>query len=331
MDTDLTLGEYLDEWLDRQQTQLQPSTWESYRGVVTRHLLPNLGDVPLVALTRRQVETLYSRLFTGGGLGGKPLAKRSVGYVHSIVHKALEDAVKDDLLARNVSHGAALPKVDHTSTGDTGPKMHTWDAAELRRFLADIDEHPLAELFLVAAFTGLRRGELCGLRWEDVDLDRGLLQVRRALTVIRGHVRLKAPKSSRARALHIDASTIEALRRRAAIQTEQRQRNGPLWHNEHDLVFTGSAGRHLGPDTVSTTFRKVVAGLDLPLIRFHDLRHTHATLMLQAGVPVKVVSERLGHATAQLTMDIYAHVLPAMDADAIVRFAEHVLGAETPV
>jgi integrase len=331
MSDDLIFGAYLAEWLERQRTQLQPSTWESYRGVVRRHLLANLGDMPLGALTKRDFERLYARIFLGGGVGGRPLSRRSVGYVHGVAHKALEDAVDDGLLERNPAHRATLPKVDHAATGDTGERLATWDAEQLRAFLAGIADSRYGPLFLVAAFTGLRRGELCGLRWQDVDLDRKVLHVRRALTIIRRQVRLKPPKSSRARALHIDDAVVEALGRQRAWQREQAATLGPVWHNRWDLVFTADTGRPLVPDSVSRAFKETVQQLPVPRIRLHDVRHTHATLMLQAGVPIKVVSERLGHASAQLTMDIYAHVLPAMDSAAAAAFSAHVLGNGGPV
>jgi integrase len=326
---DLTVGEYLDEWMDVQVSQLQPSTWSSYQATIRRYVDPGIGDEPLTALTVRDVNRLYARLHARGGVGGTPLAIRTVRYVHNVLHKAFEDAVVLDLLPANPSHRATLPKVDHTGDGATERQHTVWTAAQLRAFLAHVDGDRFHDLWLVAACTGVRRGELLGLRWEDVDLDAQTLRVRRSLSVVRGHARLKEPKTNRPRTLHLDAATVAALRRQGQRQEEALRDAGPCWSNRWGLVFTDRNGRHLSPDSVSQHFRRAVLNAPVPEKRLHDLRHLHATLMLQAGVPIKVVSERLGHASTQMTMDVYAHVLPAMDAEAVARFAEHVFGDPT--
>ncbi|HVM14201.1 MAG TPA: tyrosine-type recombinase/integrase [Egibacteraceae bacterium] len=322
-----TLAAYLDDWLERQATQLQPSTWRSYRGFVSRYLLRDLGSVALAELERPAVEQFYANLFRRGGRQGQRLSRRTVAYTHSILHKALADAVRDGLLATNPCRRAVLPKVDHASDGQV-TEIAAWDAGQLRTFVAATTEHRHRDLFVVAAFTGLRRGELCGLRWCDIDLDRQLLHVQRSLTIIDRRVLLKEPKTYRTRRLHIDDTAGAALARQRAWQEQRRAEAGAAWRNELDLVFTAAGGRPLVPDSLTRTFRQAVAGLPLPRIRLHDLRHTHATLMLQAGVPVQVVSQRLGHASVHLTMEIYAHVLPAMDAEAADRFADHILGPD---
>ncbi|HVL98039.1 MAG TPA: hypothetical protein VM324_01960 [Egibacteraceae bacterium] len=136
MDGEETLGTYLHGWMARQQTQLQPRTWDSYRGMVRRYLLPTLGDVALQSLASREIERVLARLFTGGGEQGRPLSKRSVVYTHTILHKALADAVRDGLLPANPSHGVLLSKIDHPTGGDAGARIVTWDAEQLRTFLA---------------------------------------------------------------------------------------------------------------------------------------------------------------------------------------------------
>ena len=319
-----TVGEYLSGWLLLQRSQVQPSTWESYRTYVVRHLVPALGSTPLAELTAAQLSTFYASLQQSPGCRGKPLALRTIQYCHGVIHKALNDAVRLELLPRNVASSATLPKVD--LRGDAIREVHAWSAEELRLFLDHTRGTPHHGLWLVAAATGLRRGELLGLRWDDVDLATPSLTVRRSLSVIKGDARLKQPKTSRCRTLRLDATTATTFRQRR--EEQQRRRAAVLsWRNDWNLVFTQDDGAHLDPMQITQAFRVAVRDAPVPRIRLHDLRHTHATLLLQAGVPIKVVSERLGHAQISLTLDIYAHVLPAMDADAAHRFAAAVFGA----
>jgi integrase len=338
----LTLGRYLDEWLDLQRTQLQHSTWSSYGATVRRYVLPHLAHAPLTELTPADLNGLYAHLLDRGGADGRPLGVRSVGYVHAILHKAFEDAIAVDLLEANPTHRARPPRRTGpagngcggapSASPDAGaatPSVDIWTAAQLRVFLASVRRHELRELFVVAACTGLRRGELLGLAWDDVDLPGASLRVRQSLSVINGEPRLKPPKTGRVRTLHLDEATVEALHRQRQRQDDDR-RAAQSWDNPWNLVFTGRTGRYHSPDSVSNRFRRAVDRAPVPGARLHHLRHLHATLLLQSGVPVKVVSERLGHATTQLTLDIYAHVLPAMDAEAVQRFAVLVLDEGRP-
>ena len=311
-----SVAAYLDEWLALQRSRLQPSTWESYRIHVECYLVPALGETLLAELTTAQLTTFYARLQQAGGRLGQPLSLRSVRYCHGVLHKALADAVRLDLLARNVAANAMLPRIE--VPGKERDELRTWTADQLRDFLEHTIRSPLHPLWLVAATTGLRRGELLGLRWDDVHLDAGRLDVRRALSVVKKQAQLKQPKTSRCRSLQLDAVTVDALR-------HHRQR-APA--SDWNLVFTEPDGRHLDPMQVTHAFRVAVRGAPVPRLTLHGLRHTHASLLLQAGVPVKVVSERLGHATISLTLDIYAHVLPTMDADAADRFSAVVFGQE---
>ena len=314
-----SLGDYLDDWLQLQRSQLQPSTWVSYRTNIECHLKPALGHVPLDELTPQRLSTFYAQLQMNGrqhGVG--PLSLRTVQYCQGVLHKALADAVRMEILPRNVAINATLPRID--LRGDGVKEIGCWAAEELRRFLEHTKGSEHHSLWVVAAATGMRRGELLGLRWEDVDFDHQALTVRRALSVVRGEARLKQPKTSRCRTLRLDAFTTSMLQQRQRDQQREAQR-AREWRNDWNLVFTNADGPHLDPMRITHEFRVAVRAAPVPRIRLHDLRHTHATLLLQAGVPVKVVSERLGHAQISLTLDIYAHVLPAMDADAADRFA----------
>ena len=315
----MTVNEYLAEWLQLQRVHLQPTTWNSYRQTIDCYLAPALGATPLDAVEPRQLERLYSELLAHGGRGGRPLALRSIRYVHAVLHKALADAVRTGLLQANISDRARLPRHDPRAATIDGT-VHAWTADQARRFLELSRQDHHGELWAVALGTGMRRGELLGLRHQDVDLTSGTVRVATALTLVDGRPQLKGTKTSRIRHLHLDPHTAAALTRETTAQQSERRRAGDEWRNDLDLVFTDAVGTPLIPQRITHRFRRLVRRLPVPTIRLHDVRHTHATLLLQAGVSIKVVSERLGHATIALTMDTYAHVLPAMDRDAAERF-----------
>lgn len=304
-----TFDAYLDEWVTLLRTRVKPSTWASYRSMAETYIRPALGQLRLDQLTVRRLDVFYVELLTSGRRrGGGPLSRRTVAYVHAIVHKALADAVAVGLLDDNVASRATVPQLD-PNADRVDAAVACWDEAQTRRYLDVVTGQPLADLWRVALGTGMRRGELLGLRWEDVDLAVPQLRVARALTVVEGTPRLLAPKTGRSRTLHLDDATA------AAIDRQPRDRDA----TGMGLVFTREDGHPLTPQKVSDRWRAQWPKLDahaIPRIKLHATRHVHATLLLARGVPIKVVSQRLGHASIQMTMDVYAHVLPAMDRDA---------------
>jgi integrase len=309
------LSAYLDQWMVRQRLRLRPRTWDAYRLTIATYIAPTLGDVPVPELGPAAIEHLYGELLDHGGRNDRPLALATIRHVHGVLHKALADAVRTDLLAANPADRVALPRRDLRD--DAPATVQAWTAEEARRFIHQTcnDEH--ATLWAVALGTGMRRGELLGLRWRDVDLDDRLVTVTGALTEHRGQVQRAATKTSRVRRLYIDERTAGALAR----ERRGRDPTAAAAHDVADLVFTDADGAPLSPQRTTHRFRRTVRRLDgVPPIRLHDVRHTHATLLLAAGVPIKVVSERLGHATIAMTLDVYAHVLPAMDREAAERF-----------
>jgi integrase len=304
----VTVDEYLDEWFSLQRHRVEPSTWHNYRTMAGIYLRPGLGSTPLAELSTRQLDLHYVQLLEDGGRGGRPLARRTVAYAHAILRKALGDAVADGLLDANPAALAEVPRVD-PRFDDEPRRLRTWDADQVAHFLRHPRDRELHDLWRVALGTGMRRGELLGLRWEDLDLDVPQLRVAAALTSAGGQLRLKGTKTRKVRTLHLDDDTAAVLAR------QPRRTPAP-----YALVFTRPDGSPWRPEVISDRWRGQWPGLELPFIRLHDLRHTHATLLLQAGVPIKVVSERLGHSRVAMTLDVYAHVLPAMDraaADAI--------------
>lgn len=323
----MTLSEHLDRWLVMQRGRLQPSTVAQYEAALRLYVRPHLGGSVLASVRHHDVTKLYAQLLAGGGHRGKPLALGTVRRTAAIVHKVLADAVRLGLIDDNPCDSASLPRFHARQRRS---ELRVWTAEQLTAFLEAQRGRPLWALWEVAAGTGLRRGELLGLRWKDVDLRRRTLHVRRALTVVGSRPRLKVPKTNQARSLHVGARVIAALehqRTQQARQTEQDPLVDAPTSASWGLFFTEPDGGHVAPMKVTDTWRERVRASDQPVIRFHDLRHTHATLLLQAGVPAKVVSGRLGHASIQTTLDIYAEVLPAMDAEAASAFESHVFDA----
>jgi integrase len=310
-----TLAEWLEEWFASRRHHLEASSVESYRVMADAYLRPHLGDVPLDELDVRTIEATYATLLTRGGRGGRPLAPRTVAYAHAVLHRALVDAVRLGVLTTNPAGSVTLPR--RAADGRAPQRLRVWDADQVRRFLAVSADHPLADLWAVALGTGLRRGELLGLRRRDVDIEAARLTVEVAVAQVGDAVQLKRPKTGRTRRLSLDAATADHLARRLRVD--------PTASAEAPLFADGDGG-HLLPRKISDAWRAYVRTLDLPPIRLHDLRHTHATLLLAAGVPVKVVSERLGHTKIAMTLDVYAHVLPAMDRDAADRFGQLLAG-----
>lgn len=298
-----TLAAWLDEWMILQRTRLEPATWRSYDDMSRIYLRPALGDLRLDELTVRGIEAHYVTMLASGGRRGRGLSRRTIGYTHAVLHKALADAVRLKVIGANVADRVTLPRVDGR---DSAPeRLHVWDADQVQTFLELTRDDPHADLWRVAVGTGMRRGELLGLRFVDIDMTVPQLQVAAALTLDQhGRPILKRPKTNRTRTLHLDADTAYVLAR-------QRDRGSPL-----GTVFTRTDGTPWHPAYITDRWRTLVRTLPLPTIRLHDLRHTHATLLLAAGVPVKVVSERLGHTTIWMTLDVYAHVLPAQDRNA---------------
>jgi integrase len=295
----LTLGEYLDEWLAGARVDLKPTTIAAYGRAIDKLKL-QLGRVRLQDLTTLAVERAYHDLTKQG------LAPKTVRNTHMVLRRALADAERLGLIVRNPAASARPPASVHT-------EQSTWTAAELNTFLVSVSNHRLFASFVLSATTGLRRGELLGLRWRDLDLAAGRLKVRHTITTVDGRPIESTTKTNKSRRLvALDAVTVAVLERHAEDQEAERLSAGSAWR-ETGLVFTEADGAALNPDLYSKLFTRLVGQANVPSIRLHDLRHTHATLALEAGVHPKIVSDRLGHATVGITLDLYSHVSPSLD------------------
>jgi integrase len=321
----ITLGSYLtDKWLPAKRAQLRPSTFDSYRRNIDLHVVPAIGRIPLQRLTPEDLDGLYTLLAAAGPDGQRGLAPKTIHSIHGMLHKALADAERKGSIVRNVADLADPPKLSSAKK----PEMRVWDGIQLRCFLDGIREHRLHPAYYLAANTGMRRGEVLGLRWKDVDLDARRLSVNQAVTSVAYVVQIADVKTgSGRRTIDLDNRTIGVLRSWRKRQLEERLALGGT-HEDHGLVFARPEGTPIHPDLFSKTFDRLAANSGLSIIRLHDLRHSHASLLLRSGVPVKVVSERLGHATPAFTMTVYQHVLPGMQAEAASTFGNLVFGPE---
>jgi integrase len=327
-----TLRAYLlEQWLPATAPpRVRPDTWQDRSRNLRLHVVPAVGDVPLQDLSAAHLNRLYSDLLVSGradGQGG--LSPTSVRRIHSMLRKALNDAVRWGIVARNVTQ-LADPPPQRLASAARRRSMRTWSAAELRRFLAATEADRWHPMWMVAASTGLRRSELLGLSWRDVDLDAPTLAVR--ATILLGedgdyHLVEDQKSAVAGRTIHLDTRTVAALRTQRANVEDARRQVGPGWR-DNDLVFPQADGRWRNPPAVSATFRRAIARAGVPTIRFHDLRHTHATLLLRTGVNPKVVSERLGHSSVAFTLDTYAHVVPGMAPEAADRFSDLIFAGD---
>ena len=310
----LSLGDYLvHRWLPSIKTTIRASTHASYARIVRLHIVPRLGAVKLQALDPMMLNEFYAALLRDGrALGEGGLSVRTVRYVHAVLHRALRDAMRWQLLTRNVTEAADPPKEGTVAR----PMMRTWSAETLRSFLAACEGDRKHPAWLLLASTGMRRGEVLGLSWDDVDLETAQLAVRRTLVAVDMDVAFSEPKTQRSRrVVALDATTVAALRSWRRRQAEDKLALGPAY-DDRGFVFTRADGRPFDPNDFSREFDRRVKRLGLPRIRLHDLRHTWATLALQAGIHPKVVSERLGHSTIAITLDIYSHVTPTLQREA---------------
>ena len=310
--TVLTVSDFLDrQWLPAISSTVRPTTFLSYQMSVRRYLKPAIGSKRLQKVTAADLNAMYGALLTSGSSDGKALAVSTVRRLHAVTHRAFKDAARWGLIVRNPVDLADPPR----QTASARPEMQTWTAEEAATFLRAQSEDRLYALWLLLLTTGLRRGEAAGLRWQDLDVETRRLAVRTSRVTVGHRVDQADPKSARSRRVVVlDRATASALRLHRIRQTEERLAWGEAW-TDSGTVFTYEDGRPLHPNYVSKRFDNDLRRAGLRRIRLHDLRHTYATLALQAGVHPKIVSERLGHATVAFTLDVYSHVTESLQEE----------------
>ena len=300
-----TVEQFLTSWLQTREASLRPESFRRYREAVTLHLVPALGRRPLAKLMPSDVQSAY------GELHAKGLSGTSVSLIHGVLHKALDDAARWGHVVRNVSDLVDAPR---RST----PTMATLDPDQASRLLLAARDDPHEAFYMVALTCGLRLGELQALKWSAVDLERRRLHV---VATYQGNIDgepiFAEPKTAKSRRnVHLSEMAVRALRAHRAQQAEQRLLAGSAW-NDYDLVFTTAFGRPLDGNNIRRrSFARLLERADLPPMRFHGLRHAAATLLMAEGVPVKAISELLGHSDITTTLRIYAHVLPTAQEQA---------------
>ena len=308
-----TVGEFLTQWLAATKPSLRDSTAANYEVIVAKWILPRLGNQRLANLDAARIQALYGELSASGRRDGGPLSPRSVRYVHAILRHALGDAVRWGVLPRNPAQFVDPPRQQRA-------ELKVWSVDQVRAFLEHVAGDRLHALWLLMIATGMRRGEALGLRWGDVDFQRGAVAIRRSRVVTDGWtVAESEPKTSRGRRLvSVDPATMTALRAWRKEQVAERLRAGDVWQRG-DWVFTTELGEPLHPQTVTRMFGRLVQEAGLPELRLHGLRHTSATLALAAGIHPRVEADRLGHSTVQLTLDVYSHAVQSVEVDAAAK------------
>jgi len=304
-DEKLIVSEYLHRWLsDSVRGTVRESTYSRDHYLVTNHINPTLGQLRLKTLNALHLQSLY-RDRLDSGLSGSTVQK-----VHHVLHKALAQAVRWDLIPRNPADSVKAPT-------PTPREMNPLSASEARRLLEAAQGDRLEALYVVAIHTGMRRGELLGLKWKDVDLEGYTIRVRRTLTREGNSYALGEPKTKKSRrTLKLTQRAMEAFKNHRAKQAEEKLRSGSLYR-DHGFVFANESGGFINPSNLrQRSFTRLLERAGLPPITFHDLRHTCASLLFQKNVHPKFVQELLGHASVAITLDTYSHMLPGMGGEA---------------
>lgn len=315
-----TVQAYIGQWLEEvHKPTIKLSTYNHYSILLRLYIVPCLGQVKLQGLTPQHVQTFYSKKLKEG------LSSKSINNIHGLLHKALSNAVKWNLLSRNICNAVTPPRLERKEKTVLNPQ-------QAHILLQTIKGHRMETLFTLALVTGMRCGELLALRWQDIDLTNCALQVKRAVSYIKGYGRVESePKTEKSRRqIMLPLFVVDVLIRHKALQDEDRSKT-EIWADK-DLVFTNAEGDYIGVTTIREAFNRVLNNAGLPHIRFHDLRHSTATILLSRGTHAKVVQEILGHSQISMTLDVYSHVLPSMQEDVTKRWDDDFgAGAGVPV
>ena len=300
-----TVGTWMDEWFENvAKIKVRPSSHQTYKGYIDNHIKPNIGDIPLEKLTTMDLQKFYRKLLTRGRVErieaeNQPsgLSAKTVRNINQVISSAMDLAVAQKIIITNPTNACELPKVEHR-------EMQTIPEEQLQAYLAEAKATGVYEMYYIELATGLRRGELLGLKWQDIDWKNGIIKVRRQIARVDGQI-VEAPLKTKNsyRTVTISPQAIDVLKQQRAKTHDQ-------------YVFPSPNGGPISPDSVNNMLKRVLARAGIPKVRFHDLRHTFATIALQNGVDIKTVSGMLGHFSAGFTLDTYAHVTTAAQKEA---------------
>ncbi|MDQ0417568.1 integrase [Croceifilum oryzae] len=307
--TKCTLGTYLLDWIESTAKQrVRLKTYDSYKYIIDNKLIPELGNIPLDKLTPMHIQNFYAKKSAEG------LSAEYVKHMHVILSSSLDQAVSWKLIRSNPVKITSPPKISHK-------EQKTWSIEEAKIFLTHTEQHPLHIAYLLAIYTGMRMGEILGLRWEDCDLENKMIRIRQGLSCTSEGTIFEDPKSKASRrAIAITENIVDALEKRQREQKRNKNWLGQAY-KENNLVVCTKKGTPIGPSNLRRHFWSTIEKAGVPRIRFHDTRHTHATIMLTLGEHPKVVSERLGHSKTSITLDVYSHVMKSIQEDAAKNFS----------
>ncbi|MFN3506238.1 MAG: tyrosine-type recombinase/integrase [Allorhizobium sp.] len=320
----VTLREYFIRWLEHEKAHVSPGTHHRYESLLLTNVASVIGSVFLTKIDASKLDQAWAKLLASGrrdGTGG--LSPRTVHHCRRVMLTAMDQAVKWKLIPHNPVALTRPPKVQR-------PKMSTYTVEETARLFAALRGTRMFIPALLAVLCGLRRGEILALRWENIDLKAGTISVQESLEQVKTEVRFKEPKSGIARQLSISSTVIEELKKHRASQAEEQLKLG-IRPDKKSFVVAQVDGKLLKPVSLTHEWTRLINKTGLPKIRFHDLRHTHATQMLASGVHPKIASERLGHSTIAITMDLYSHVMPDMQASAAEQVDAAIKAATKPL
>jgi integrase len=308
----VTVAEFLDRWLEHIRSQVSPKSHERYSEIAKKNIAPLLGRVALTKLTPIAISKVYANALTSGRRDGKGgLSPRTVHHMHRILKQALRQAMRWQMLTRNPADATDPPKVERK-------RLETYDIAQTAALIEALRGSRMFVPAILAVLCGLRRGEILALRWRNVDLTAGTLSVVESAEQTKTRVRYKEPKSGRGRNVALPETAIQELKAWRLRQAEELFRVGER-ANQETFVVTQTDGTPIQPRSLTHEWVRLSSKTSLPRIRFHDLRHAHATHLLASGVHPKVASERLGHSKVGITLDLYSHVMPGMQEDAAAR------------
>lgn len=308
-------GDYLlNQWLEDKQTKVKKQTLTTYRWIVEKHIVPSLGNFELNQITPRLIQNLYTRLTKE-----RILSDENVQKVHTLINDSLKKAERWELISRNPASRVDRPRADKK-------EIKVWNVQEVQTFLKFAENYNRYYIaFLLALTTGMRQGEILGLRWKDIDFAQGCLRITQTLSVDGKELLPYTKTKAGTRTVDLPEETLEKLLIHKNVVEQEKLELGDQYVN-FDLVVCTSSGTTTNKSNIRRTFKAIIKKADLPKIRFHDMRHTHATLLLLQGVNPKIVSERLGHADVRITLDTYSHLLPSMQKETARNFGKMLFG-----